>query len=612
MKLKLSCCLLAAVAPAFAESEIKPLEKIVVSATRTAQSEDETLASVTVLTREDFEKKQALSVQDALRDVPGISISNSGGLGKDTSIFMRGTESGHVLTLIDGVRVGSATLGKASIQDIPIDQIERIEIVRGPRSSLYGSEAIGGVIQIFTRKGERGLKPYISAGLGSYDTYKMNAGVSGGDERAWYHLSAGELYSHGINAYGGTPHQPDKDGYENTNGSARAGYRFENGAEVEANLLHAEGFNLFDSNFSGGVNRSKFVQQVVGGKFHFSPLSLWDVTFRAGSHSDHLDSFVDKAFGSRFNTDRLNASLQNDFIFAKDHRLTAGFDYYADSVASDTQFAVHSRDNKAGFVQYMGKLFAQDWILALRRDDNQQFGGYTTGSAGWGYSFSEALRLTASYGTAFKAPTFNDLYWPVAGNANLKPEQSESFEVGANGRLDGVNWSLNAYHTVIDHLIAWAPQPTLENPYFWAPANINKAEIIGLETQASTTLFSWDVALNLSLLDPRNRGSDADNGKLLHHRAQQMFRLDLSRSFGKFRLGLSLNEEGGRYNDPSNTNRLNGFQTVDLNASVSVYKGLTLEGRVSNLFDEHYQTNYLYNQMGTNLFISVNYRPEKI
>ncbi|MBT8419526.1 MAG: TonB-dependent receptor plug domain-containing protein, partial [Gammaproteobacteria bacterium] len=158
---------------------------VIVTATRTAQTADETLASVTVITRQDIERQQAQSVQDALRGVPGIGIGNNGGLGKNTSMYLRGTNSSHVLVLIDGVKVGSATLGTTAFQHIPIEQIERIEVVRGPRSSLYGSEAIGGVIQIFTRKGGGKLKPFFSAGYGNHQTYRASGGVSGGGERGW-------------------------------------------------------------------------------------------------------------------------------------------------------------------------------------------------------------------------------------------------------------------------------------------------------------------------------------------------------------------------------------------------------------------------------------------
>ncbi len=613
MQSKLSIVLLAAAGAAWAEPE--PLPTVVVTATRTAQSADESLASVTVIDRAYIEKKQILSVQGALLGVPGLNIGNTGGLGKESSVYMRGTDASHVLVLVDGVRMGSATSGTTAFQDLPIDQIERIEIVRGPRSSLYGSEAIGGVIQIFTRKGGGdGLKPFLTLGGGTYDTYKVSAGLAGGDGKGWFNFSGAELYTGGINSCLGRPlalggggcftHEPDHDGYSNTSGSARAGYRFDNGVEIEGNLLQAAGENHYDGSF---VNRSETMQQVIGGRLRFSPLSFWDTTLRAGTSADQSTNYLNKAFYSRFNTRRVTTTWQNDFTLAQDHLLTAGFDYYVDEVDSSEAFSATSRDDKAGFLQYQGVIMGHSLDLAVRQDSNQQFGGKTTGSAAWGYSFGEPLRLTASYGTAFKAPTFNELYWPASpffsGNPNLRPESSQSVEVGAKGKLAGANWAVNGYYTTIDDLII--PY----DPVTFRPENINKAEIFGLETQVSARLWDIDINANLSLVDPRNQGDGPDHGNVLPRRAQQMFQLDLDRAFGKFRVGLTVNQEGRRYDDPANTVRLRGFTTLGLCASYEVYKDVVLEGRASNLFNEHYQTAFLYNQMGTNLFLSLNWRP---
>lgn len=605
MQSKLSIFLLTAAGTALAEPATLP--PVIVTATRTAQTIDESLASVSVITREDIEKKQFLSVQGALAGVPGIGVANSGGLGKVSEVYMRGTGSTHVLVLIDGVRVGSATSGMTAFQDLPIDQVERIEIVRGPRSSLYGSEAIGGVIQIFTRKGGGGLKPFLTLGGGTYNTFKVSAGVSGGDEKAWFNFSGAELYTGGINAclvgsYGGcyiTAPQPDHDGYSNTSGSARAGYRFDNGLEIEGNLLQAAGSNRYDGTIS---NRANVMQQVIGGKLRFSPLSFWDMSLRAGTSADESEDFKDSVFSSRFDTRRITTTWQNDFTLAKDHLLTAGFDYYIDEVNSSNDFSATSRDDKAGFLQYQGVIKGHSLDFAVRQDSNQQFGGKTTGSAAWGYSFGDPLRLTASYGTAFKAPTFNDLYYPIFGNPDLKPESSQSVEVGVNGALSGVNWAVNGYYTKIDNLITF-------DATTFKPENIDKAEILGLETRLSARWWDFDINANLTLLDPRNQSEGANHGNVLPRRAQQMFQFNLDRKFGKFSAGLTINDEGRRYDDFANTIRLHGFTTVGLRASYEVYKDIVLEGRAANLFNAHYQTAYLYNQMGTNLFLSLNWRP---
>lgn len=584
------------------------LDPIIVTATRTAQTADETLASVTVITREKIERQQASSVQDVLRGVPGLAIANTGGHGKATSVFLRGTESDHVLVLIDGVKVGSATLGTTAFQHIPVEQIERIEIVRGPRSSLYGSEAIGGVIQIFTRKGGGALRPFFSIGGGSHQTYSASAGVSGGGERGWFNVSASGIDTGGFNACDGRPppggagcftYEPDKDGYRNLSGSLRAGYRFDNGLEMDVRALRAEGKNEFDGR---SVNESESVQQILGGTLRFSPADIWQITLTAGRSRDESDNFKDGAFRSRFDTERDTLSFQNDLSFAPDHLLTVGADYQDDRIDSTTAYAVTSRDNTGLFTQYQGRFGAHDVQLSLRRDDNEQFGNRNTGGAAWGYAPSESLRLTASHGTAFKAPTFNELYFPGFGNANLRPEESRSFELGLGGKAVWGRWSLNAYETRVDDLIAF-------DAATWAPANIDQARIRGLEAVLGTQLGGWDLNTNLTLLDPENRSVGANDGNVLPRRARQSLRLDADRDFGRYRLGATLLAAGKRYDDLANTRALGGYATIDLRAEVALAKDWRVQARVENLFDKDYQTAAFYNQPGRGLYLTLRYQP---
>ncbi|WP_434112937.1 TonB-dependent vitamin B12 receptor [Methylocaldum sp. GT1TLB] len=596
------------------DAYLSRLETVTVTATRTERSVEESLASVTVIDRDEIERRQAQSVQEVLRGVPGLSIANNGGLGKSTSVFLRGTESGHVLVLIDGVRAGSATTGITAFQDIPIDQIERIEIVRGPRSSLYGSEAIGGVIQIFTRKGGEGFKPYLSFGAGSHSMYKATGGVSGGNDRAWYSLNGSRLETRGFNACAGRPfslggggcftRQPDDDGYRNTSGSARAGYRFDNGLEIEGNLLHAEGENEFDGNLQ---NRSTFVQQMVGGRLKYSPFEFWTTSLRAGRTLDESDNFRDRRFSSTFDTQRVNVTWQNDFALAEGHLLTLGLDYYNDQVDSTTDYAVDSRDDKAGFAQYQLTLGGFDAVLGTRVDDNEQFGVYPTGNVALGYGFDNGIRLSASWGKAFKAPTFNELYFPGFGNPMLEPETSESWEVGISGQHWDVAWALNGYHTEIDDMIA-----TVCGQVSCFAENLDRARILGLEAQASTRLWGFDIAANLSLIDPENLSEGANNGNRLPRRAQTMFRFDLDRSVGPVRVGTTVYGEGRRFDDVANTQRLAGYVTVDLRASVGLYRGLSLEGRVANLLNKQYQTARFFYQDDLNFFLTVRYAPDAL
>ena len=596
----LACSALAAEQPDAAN-----LEAIVVTATRTARTVDETLAPVTVITRQDIETSQAQSVAELLQSQPGLTVVNNGGKGKVSSIMLRGTNSDHVLILIDGVKIGSATTGTAAIQDIPVDLIERIEVVRGPRSSLYGSEAIGGVIQIFTKKGKGAAKPTLSVSAGSYSTWDTAATVSGGfAENGWYSAGLSVFDTQGFNACKGSlsagcyANSPDKDGYRNEAARLRAGWRFDNGAEIEANFLRANGKNEFDGS---AQNESKSVQQVFGSSFSFSPLERWHSTLRLAQAKDDADNFLNGRFASRFNTKRNQASWQNDFELAKGHQLLAGVDWLKDEVSGSTRYQESSRRNTGLFAQYLADLGRHNVQFSLRQDDNEQFGKKNTGGAAWGYSFDNDLRLTAAYGTAFKAPTFNQLYYPGFGSDQLRPELSRSLDVGVAGKVGVANWSLNAYQTKVTDLIGYDNSFNI--------TNIDQARIHGLEASASARFADWNVSGNLNFLDPRNQGEGRNKDNLLPRRAQKTLFLSVDKTFGDWLAGLSLRAEGRRYDNLANTVKLGGFASVDLRAEYRINKAWRLQAKVENLFDRDYETAYLYNQAGRGAYLTLRYQP---
>lgn len=584
------------------------IDPVIVTATRTAQTADETLSSVTVITREEIERKQARSVMDALRGIPGFSASNAGGRGQPTTFFLRGSDSDHVLVLVDGVKIGSPTLGPAPFQDLPINQIERIEVVRGPRSSLYGSEAIGGVIQIFTRKGGGPLKPRVSAEAGTYGTAGGSVGLSGGGEQGWFDAAISFEDTEGFNACNGEPfvagcfvYEPDRDGFSNAAGHARAGYRFGDIGELDLHWMRSETDTEFDGTLFGG-NESSTVQQVAGAKVSLSPLPSWNLTLSGGRSWDQLDVFYKGAFLDTFDTTRDTLSWQNDVSFGDDHILTAGVDYQNDQVDGTVDYAVSSRNNTGVFGQYQGG-FGQNLVKAsLRYDENEQFGGHRSGDAAWGFRLDNGLQLSASYGTAFKAPTFNDLYYPFFGNPNLDPETSESAEIGVSGDFSAGSWSLNLYRTHIDDLIAF--DATVQRP-----ANIDQARIRGLEAVVSAHLAGWDVEANLTWLDPVNRSDGANNGNLLPRRPEQTFQLDLDSDFGDIRAGSSLFVAGRSYDDLANRIGLGAYALVDLRAEYDFNESLRVQAKIENLLDQDYETAAYYNQPGRGFYLTLRYEP---
>ncbi len=569
-----------------AQAQTNP-DTLLVTATRTAQTADQALASVTVIDREEIERKQAQTVAELLQQAPGVVVSNNGGRGKTTSIFLRGTSSDHLLVMIDGVKAGSATSGGFSFQHLSPDQIERIEIVRGPRSSLYGSEAVGGVIQIFTRKGKEGFKPRFSVGAGSDDSREVTLGVSGGNGQGWYNLGVSDYSTDGFSVQDGS--EPDDDGYENRTYNLRGGYRFNDLAEAEIFWSQGRGDNQFDGSYQNeGTSRV----QTMGASVQLSPTDKWTIEARAGQTQDLSTSLKDGTRTNNFDTERNTFSLQSSHHLSVSNQLTWGVDYQEDEIESEkTDYAVTSRDNTGVFGLYQLYLGKHDLAFSLRHDDNEQFGEHTTGSVAWGVELPRSLRFTASYGTAFSAPTFNDLYWPDAGDENLKPEESESVEIGLSGDHAGVQWSASLYQTDIENLISG-----------WPPENVDEARIRGLELTAATRIANWDLSTSLDLMDPKDRDTD----ELLNRRARKVFNLSADRDFGAYALGGSLHAVGKR-NDGSN--RLGGYTTVDLRGSYALGNDWSLKAKVENLLDEEYQTAYGYNQPDRTYWLSLHYAP---
>lgn len=593
----LSAATAALLCPSLVPAQTVLQEPIVVTATRTARTADETLASVTVITREDIERTQAKSVAELLTGEAGLDAAVNGGYGKSTSVFLRGTNSDHTLVLIDGVKVGSATLGTAPWQYLPLDQIERIEIVRGPRSSLYGSEAIGGVIQIFTRRPAEKFQGQAEVGYGTYGTSKFSAGVSGADGNTRYNLTAGHFNTAGIDAKTSSAgNEGDRDGYRNTSLNARLGHRFANGADLELHIMDAEGHVEYD----GNPNQTAFEQDAASVRLNFAPSTIWNVKLQTGLSRDYTDNFKNGGFVSTFNTLRHTASWQNDVTVGKDQLLTLGLDYQDDRVGSTTNYTEKERANRGSFVQHQGRFSDHDLLVSWRQDDNEQFGTNDTGNLAWGYALSSTLRVRASYGTAFKAPTFNQLYYPGFGNANLKPEESESYEAGLRGKTPWGHWDVRAFQTNVDNLIA-----TVDiGGGTFAPMNVDKARIKGVETEIGSHLAGWDTRASLTLMDPRDTGRD----KILNRRAKRSLKLEADRAFGVWRLGATWLVQGHRYDDVNNTVRLGGYGLLNLRAQYDLSKQWVLRANLDNAFDKAYQTVNTYNSPGRSLFVSLGYR----
>ncbi|KJV36590.1 TonB-dependent receptor domain-containing protein [Luteibacter yeojuensis] len=625
-KTLLATALLSSIAVAHAADAPADLPSVVVTANRAPTPLDEVLAPVTVITREDIDRLQPLSVQDLLTGLPGVAMANTGGLGQQTSMFMRGTNSAHTLVLVDGVRVGTVGAGLPAYEQLPVDQIDHIEVVRGPRSTLYGSDAIGGVIQIFTRHGEAGQAPTPSISLtGGSNSYTAGqVGISGGTTHGWYNASLGGQYTAGINACrdgagdvfkGCFTNEPDHDAYRTYNGALSGGYRWDNGTELTGSWLRSKGTIEYDGDYQNLTRRS---QQVAGGKLSFDAMAGWRMSVSLGQNQDRADDYLngsqktwyDAAFTPHLGADKLRmgylyskrnqAAWQNDFTLAPGQTLSAGVDYQQEKLDSATDYLKTTRNNTGVFALYQGVFGPHEVQLSARHDHNSQFGNHTTGSAAYGFRFDNGMRITASYGTAFHAPNFNDEYYPYGVSVALKPEKSRTAEIGLSGTPGIWNWAVNAYQTKVDDLIAFSID---------RPINVNEARIRGLEGQVGADVDGWHVRAYATLQQPLNRDSGPQEDNLLARRPRRTGRVDLDKDLGMFTLGGSVYAAGYSYDDAANTTRLGGYATADLRATWHIDAAWSVQGRVANLADKRYETAAYYNQLGRTYYVTLRFAP---
>jgi vitamin B12 transporter len=520
---------------------------------------------------------------------------------------LRGTNPGHVLLLVDGIPLGSATAGTPAWEYLPLAQAERIEVVRGPRSSLYGSSAIGGIVQMFMPRGEGPAHAEVSALAGSLDTYDVRASVAGAAGDTHYYLGGGHLYTAGINATKPSPsnfwiNEPDTDGYRNSSFGLRLGHRF-GSAELDVHLLRAAGHSEFD----GTPNAEDFLQQVAGVDFAFSPLTPWQARLTVGESRDERDSVPAGVASYRFHIHRVYTAWQNNLALAADHLLTVGVDHQDEHVDSNTAFTVTSRADTSVFLEHQATFGRHDLIAGVRYDDNEAFGGHTTGNLAYGLRLTPGLRLTAAWGSAFKAPTFSDLYYPTQefggvvffrANPNLRPETAHAYEVGLMGTPVWGSWELRAFRTDLDDLITFdVARATM--------VNLQRARIDGVEASTTAHLAGWELGAALSVLDPRDRDTD----QILPRRTRHTTQLSVARQFGPLHSALTVLRQGGRYDDVANTVHLPGYTLVNLRLGYALDHAWTLEGRVDNLFDADYETVAGYNSLGRTVLVGVRYAP---
>lgn len=579
------------------EEAIK-LSETVITANRTAEERKDSTAAVTVFTRADIDRLQPVNVADLLGRVPGVQIQQSGGRGSTTGVFIRGTKTAQTLVLIDGVRVGSASSGGASLQHLNLEQIERVEVLRGARSAVYGSDAIGGVIQIFTRRSAgEGLQGRVRLAAGNKGVWERSAGVSGGDENTRFNLSASLDEMTGFDrTHNSYSSDADHDAYRNKAISFSLSHVFNEQFSAGVNVLDQRGkteydnpFGRFDMNTFTSFAAQPYDEYAVSSTSVFAELQANEqLTSRLElGHSEDKGSSYDKLFSGRddFDTYRDSAAWLNTLAINTQHTVLAGVDYTKDKLHSTEDFEKDSRWNQAVFIQhsYKGEVFGTE--LGLRHDKNQQFGSENTWNAALSLPVGQSNEFVLSYAEGFRAPTFNDLYYPMYGNPNLKAEKSKSYELQLRSQLaDTVRLETSIYQTKIRDQIQYQANNDLRNV---------EARINGFEASLQHEVFAAQGALNLSLVDSRDRKT----GHQLPRIAKRTLSYDLDKQFGAFGVGGTWRLASKSFNDAKNNQQIAGFGTMDVRGSWQATQDLGVDLRLANIFDKGY-TRAMYSYDG--------------
>lgn len=601
IKLLAAAAALLAISSVWAED--KDLGNVVVTATRQAQRSNELLADVSLISRAEIEQAGQSTLIELLTQQAGIQSYSQGGPGKVTGLFIRGSGANQSVILIDGVRIGSATSGTPSLEQIPLSQIDHIEILRGPASALYGADAIGGVIQIFTRRGQGPAAVDAFVGFGSHNTRDLSAGLSGGNDAWSYSLRGSHDTTDGIKAINDKTKQPysydpnsSADGFRNSGMSGSLVFRPAAGHELGATVLRTEGRNWYEGGPSFDTHAD--VSQSVLGVYSRNQFSApWTSTIRLNQSVDDSTSYAwYSPTGAKFKT------IQEQVVWQNDIRLTPGnllvaLESLNQKAHGDTNFD-KSRRIDSILVGWSGHYGDHRLQANVRRDDNSQFGAKTTGHVGYGYLFTPNLRIQGSLATAFRPPTFNDLYYPGYSNLDLQPETARNKEIGLIWEQGTTRAGITMYDNYVNNLIA------LDASY--VPQNIGKARLQGTTLSYATVVSGFNISGNLDFLDAR----DALTDKRLPRRAREQANLRVKHSLGAWTLGGEWQLVGDRYDDTMETTHMGGYSVLNALARYAVNSEWSIEARANNLANKKYETSWGYGNLGANAFIGVRYTPK--
>ncbi len=597
------------------------LGETVVTATRTAQPLSDLVADVSVIDRETIERSGSTGVADVLARQAGIQIVRNGGVGNSTSVYIRGAETRFTAVYIDGVRVDSQATGGAAWESIPLAQIDRIEVLRGPAAAVYGSDAIGGVIQLFTRRGEEGVSPSIGVGFGSHGLFRTEAAISGKANVFDYSFGVAHEESRGFNIQplekrtlpkdGFT--SPDRDGYNTTSGNVRLGWQIAPGQRLEATALSSDTQARYDAAKSGSKPPAYYLDDQSRNRLRTGGLTWsaqWNEVYSTRLQVTDSQS-VYSTMPSYYRTEtRLRGYLfQNELRFGP-HQVTAALERREDRLenaptsATDKGLArQRSQDAVSlgyGFVQGPHSL-----QLNLRHDDDSEFGGKTTGSAAYGFAITPKLRVTASAGTAFRAPTLYQRFSEY-GKPDLQPESSRNLELGLKYTDGATHAGIVVYRNNVRNLIVFDSTARGCASSFGCYGSTARARYEGVTLSGGHRIGDVTLRASLDFQDPRDLATD----KLLARRAKRYATLGADWRLGGWTLGAEVQTSSQRYDDAANTRTLGGYTLLNLVASTKIVRDVDLVARIDNAGDKDYMLARGYVTGGRNAYVGLKWTPQ--
>ena len=619
---------------AIADTTLKTSD-VFVTATRTPTPIKNVIADVTLISEDEIKRAGSASLQELLQKQPGIEIANLGGAGKVSTIGIRGTSSTHSVILVDGIRLSAATTGFTAIEHIPLSQIEKIEIVRGPASSLYGQDAIGGVIQIFTKKGLNGFKPYVGIGYGSYNTSNFQSGIRGGNDQTTYAINFSTINSDGFSAFVPNSANPsnsinlDKDGYKNYSLSSSLNHKINQDYEIDLQYFSSKGKNQFDNRFASsspsfhGNYRNEIKLETYAMNLRGQINKVWQSNIKL---SQSTDKYLDlQKFNSSIppfgeddsNLNDLYQTTQDQLNWQNNIALPRGsinliYDFLKQRIKTTDLYETTQRTNHGFMVGYNLLENNHNFQANLRKDFNSAYDDAVTGNIGYAYALNSNWTLASSYGTAFVSPSFNYLYSlasPYAlGNPNLKPEKSKNIEASMRYRDDSSSLSLTVFQNKIDDFIIYS-NPNFITDSRTTTQNLNKAEIQGLTISGDQFLGHFQIKGSLTTQSAKNEDTDL----YLPRRAKTFGNINLNYYVGYWNIGIEEIFSNKRFDNKENTVKLSGYSVTNIVADYKFNENLNLNFRLNNVFDKDYSlaaegaSGFRYQTPGRSLFANLRY-----